>query len=263
MSKAITLDSNCQFLILMSSGVHKSLEEIGESNPNVALASTIAGEFAVQSTLSGVTQGVVDKIGRMHHDTFMTHSDTWRKELCPKREDMTLLIRNFNYPMPNAGASPSSVGTPIKPVTVPFLPGQPTSTTPLSVVIPTNSEPEGEDHRPQFAVGSLQMTNTNTNSTYGSTQGSNTYTSNSDSTQSSEDTGQKPTKASAIKMKLPLDKDGKIEAYVDFSGFYEEIEKLSREEQESLEIEFEPKPACETIIEEKETLSPCSPQSTN
>ena len=261
LSNAIEFDESCRFLILMSSGVYKSLEEAGVMNINVTIASAVASEFSVQSTLSGIAQGVVDKIGRIHHDTFMTHSDNRRKEQCQKREDMTLLLRNFNYPMPNSINSPITHNSPIKPVTVPYFHGQPTSMAPLSVMIPTHTESETDDVRPMFTVGSLQSSNTNLTSTYSSTQRS-TYTSSNDSTQSGDETGRLFAKRSAFKNILPLDDDGKVTPYIDFSGFYEHMEQLSEEQKEALSADLEPRPAYETIPEEKEVLSPsaASPQ---
>jgi TAK1-binding protein 1 len=255
LSNAMEFDESCRFLILMSSGVYKSLEEAGHQNINVNIASAVASEFAIQSTLSGVAQGVVDKIGRVHHDTYMTHSDNRRKEQCQKREDMTLLLRNFNYPMPNSMNSPSTNCSPIKPVTIPYFHGQSAPMSPLSVVIPTSTDSDGDDVRPMFTVGSLRNINTNTTNTCGSTQRS-TYTSSNDSTQSGDDTGRLFMKRSTFKSTLPLDDDGRIKPYIDFSSFYEEIAKLSDEQKESLLVDLEPKPAYETIHEEKEILSP-------
>lgn len=62
-------------------------------------------QFRVQSTLTGVAQAVVDKIVRIHHDFYMSRTGSDQVEIS-KREDITLLIRNFNFPLPNA-ISPS------------------------------------------------------------------------------------------------------------------------------------------------------------
>ena len=55
--------------------------------------------------MTGVAQGVVDKIVRIHHDVFMSGTAAIPSG---KRDDMTLLVRNFNYPMPNALNSPTN-----------------------------------------------------------------------------------------------------------------------------------------------------------
>lgn len=60
-------------------------------------------QFRIQSTLTGVAQGVVDKIVRIHHDVYMSGTSAIPSG---KRDDITLLVRNFNYAMPNALNSP-------------------------------------------------------------------------------------------------------------------------------------------------------------
>lgn len=53
----------------------------------------------------GVAQAVVDRVVRLHHDWYMSTS---MSNYASKREDITLLVRNFNYPLPNAIKSPNS-----------------------------------------------------------------------------------------------------------------------------------------------------------
>lgn len=48
-----------------------------------------------------MAQAVVDKVVRIHHDFYMSRSGSDKLSI-NKREDITLLIRNFNFPMPNA-----------------------------------------------------------------------------------------------------------------------------------------------------------------
>jgi TAK1-binding protein 1 len=45
-----------------------------------------------------VAQAVVDKVVRIHHDTYMT-GNLQQKHICQKRDDITLLVRKFNYPL--------------------------------------------------------------------------------------------------------------------------------------------------------------------
>lgn len=59
-------------------------------------------QFQIQSTLTGVAQAVVDKVVRIHHDTYMTKASKGDLLTGGKRDDITLLIRNFNYPMPRS-----------------------------------------------------------------------------------------------------------------------------------------------------------------
>lgn len=105
----IPLEENCRFLMLMSDGVYKSLESATRTDQvNKSLAEMAVAEFRNQSTLTSVAQGVVDRIARIHHDVFM--SDNLSREIdspragCTtgRRDDMTLLIRNFNFELPNA-----------------------------------------------------------------------------------------------------------------------------------------------------------------
>ena len=132
-------DDECTgFLILMSYGMFKSLEDAtGTEHVNTEIASMMASEFAAQTTLNGVAQAVVDHVVRIHHDTYMTSTDH-RKDVCQKRKDITLLVRNFNYPLPNAMNSPTSGGRshPLGVATATI-----TGTAldqPLSVIIPTS-----------------------------------------------------------------------------------------------------------------------------
>ncbi|XP_058793632.1 TGF-beta-activated kinase 1 and MAP3K7-binding protein 1-like [Phymastichus coffea] len=102
----IELDESCRFLLLMSKGLYRSLEATtGTDQINKNLASMIVEEFRIQSTLTSVAQAVVDKIVRLHHDEFMRNSNN--SSTNGKHDDITLLIRNFNYPLPNALKSPT------------------------------------------------------------------------------------------------------------------------------------------------------------
>lgn len=98
----IPLDESCRFLVLVSGGLRKILHDIYATeahNVNRELVQMIVEQFRTQSTLSGVSQTVVHRIVQMHHDTFMRNGDDTPFH---GREDITLLVRNFNYPMPNA-----------------------------------------------------------------------------------------------------------------------------------------------------------------
>ena len=55
----------------------------------------------------GVSQSTVHSIVQMHHDAYMrqieeANSDISGQQLFNSHEDITLLVRNFNFPMPNA-----------------------------------------------------------------------------------------------------------------------------------------------------------------
>lgn len=68
----------------------------------------------MQSTLTGVAQAVVDKIVRIHHDVNM--SNTQSTATNGKRDDITLLVRNFNFPLPHALKSPTIQSVRFNPV---------------------------------------------------------------------------------------------------------------------------------------------------
>lgn len=240
----IAVEDSCSFLILMSDGLYKSLEDAtGTQQANVDIASMVAKEFREQSTLNGVAQAVVDKIVRIHHDTYMTCTDLNRKELLQVRDDITLLVRNFNYPLPNAMSSPSPGGKGMTQTSLFYPPLKPQS--PLSVVIPTGNTSSANlpAHRPFFAntavsTVSTANTNTNTNST-------------NDSTQSGEETSRLFSQSLRSKRSLDVDENGRVEAYIDFSEFYQAMAEMTEAQVEAFNTDAEPKPAYETIHEEK------------
>ncbi|XP_012280880.1 TGF-beta-activated kinase 1 and MAP3K7-binding protein 1 [Orussus abietinus] len=111
----IELDDSCRFLLLMSGGLYKSLQEAtGTDQVNRELALIAVEQFKVQSTLTGVAQAVVDKVVRIHHDVNMSNS---RNNLLPgKRDDITLLVRNINFPLPHALRSPINQSVRFNPI---------------------------------------------------------------------------------------------------------------------------------------------------
>lgn len=98
----IPLDDSCRFLVLLSGGLRKILHDIYPNESHVVnreIVQMIVEQFRTQSTLSGLSQSVVHKVVQMHHDAYMRQMDD---PPFHGREDITLLVRNFNYPMPNA-----------------------------------------------------------------------------------------------------------------------------------------------------------------
>ncbi|XP_022095510.1 TGF-beta-activated kinase 1 and MAP3K7-binding protein 1-like [Acanthaster planci] len=128
----IQLNSMTGFLAMFTGGLHKSLEDSTATvQANVDIAKMIAAEFSVQSTLSGVAQGVVDKVVRIHHDTYLERGP--RASQCQKREDITLLVRNFNFPLGTNVTSPTSQ---FNPVTVPYNPKAASGQRPMLIIPP-------------------------------------------------------------------------------------------------------------------------------
>lgn len=66
---------------------------------NRELVQSIVQQFRTQSTLAGVAQSVIHQVVQQHHDTYMTLSE---ESPFKSRSDATLMVRNFNFPMPNA-----------------------------------------------------------------------------------------------------------------------------------------------------------------
>lgn len=157
----IVLDDSCRFLLLMTAGLYKSVEEaIGSEQVNKYIAQCVVEQFREQATLTGVAQAVVDKVVRLHHDWFMSNS--LNASCTPKREDISLVLRNFNFGLPNAIKSPTNPTVTFNPLV---------KTNELSVS--PNSSP-------------ATLTNVNTHSTITMT---NTTTSSDNKTESDEEVG--------------------------------------------------------------------------
>ena len=202
------------FLVLISNGLCKTLEDAtGTDHVNKDIAVLVAEAFAEQSTLNSVAQSVVDKVVRKHHDTFMSNPD--RKDLCRKRKDMTLLIRNFNYPLPHSKSS-TDVQSPLPPV---FTPG------------------------PEAAVKSLHET----------IQSLNISTFSDYSTNQSEDEQHLFMCQQTGSKKLELDEDGRVKLCVDFTEYYNTINALSDSEKETHYKNVTLKPVEPDVIQEETT----------
>lgn len=249
----------------MSDGLYQALQDAtGCDRVNVDVARMVAAEFSIQSTLNGVAQAVVDKVARIHHDTYLTIPE--RKQLCQKRGDITLLVRNINYPLANAG-SPAGGGS-YHPVSIPFYQGRANSQPPVSVpnflpVVPTATSDVGDlislvsPQTPTRTSTPCKDTLTLESSKNGSRQSTlNTYAStNSTSTNSTQSSGETRFPSRYYQTtKLDLDADGRIEAYIDFSDFFRAIDELTEAQRESLNAEIKPKSAYEPITEESESL---------
>lgn len=142
-------------------------------------------QFRVQSTLTGVAQAVVDKVVRIHHDVNM--SNTQNTMITSKRDDITLLVRNFNFPLSHALKSPTSQSVRFNPVV---------QTAPISI--------PDED----LSSTSTGITDDNFN----------TSTTETSTTSDMYPPGARIT-----------DRNARIKPYVDFSEYYENVEKRRKE----------------------------------
>ncbi|KAK3914957.1 TGF-beta-activated kinase 1 and MAP3K7-binding protein 1 [Frankliniella fusca] len=199
----IPIDESCRFLMLMSDGVYKSLESATRTDQvNKELAQLAVGEFRTQSTLTGVAQAVVDRIGRIHHDVFMSNNLSREIDSAPsggpkgRRDDMTLLIRNFNFEIPNA------------------LPGQSPSIQPSLSPLIFPIESENSSGRSPTSGGSTL--------TKSDTEVTNTSYETMPQTDDTFDTG----RSTSDGISQPINTTpAAIPAYVDFSEYYANVER--------------------------------------
>ncbi|XP_042200942.1 TGF-beta-activated kinase 1 and MAP3K7-binding protein 1 [Callorhinchus milii] len=215
------LDGVTGFLMLMSDGLYKALESAhGQGQANQEIAAMVATEFALQTTLDGVAQAVVDRVRRIHRDTFVSGGD--RSAFCEKHEDMSLLLRNFSYPlgeMSQANASPTQGGR-IYPVSVPYTSTQATlgkTSVTLSLVMPSQNQLVNGNHS-NSTGDETTPTLTNSQSPTATLQSTTTHTQSSSS--SSGDGHGHLFHRHRLPQTLQPDEDGRVEPYVDFLEFY-------------------------------------------
>lgn len=128
---------------------------------------------------------MVDKVVRIHHDVNM--SNTQNTMISSKRDDITLLVRNFNFPLSHALKSPTSQSVRFNPVV---------QTAPISI--------PDED----LSSTSTGITDDNFN----------TSTTETSTTSDMYPPGARIT-----------DRNARIKPYVDFSEYYENVEKRRKE----------------------------------
>ncbi|XP_012675432.1 TGF-beta-activated kinase 1 and MAP3K7-binding protein 1 isoform X2 [Clupea harengus] len=209
-----SLEGVTGFLLLMSEGLIKALESAhGPEQANQEMVAMVAAELAQQSTLEAAAQSVVERVKRLHHDAFV--SGRQRASHCSRHEDMTLLVRLINYPLPDGTLTPTQGGR-IYPVSVPYSSSQNTSKTSvtLSLVMPsqggtltngtnTASTLDGGTPTPgQSPTATLQSTNTQTQS-------------------SSSSSGDGSLFRQRGSQAAQPDETGRVPPYVDFTEFYQ------------------------------------------
>ncbi|XP_072512287.1 TGF-beta-activated kinase 1 and MAP3K7-binding protein 1 [Notamacropus eugenii] len=210
-----SLEGVTGFLVLMSEGLYKALEAAhGPGQANQEIAAMIDTEFAKQTSLDAVAQAVVDRVKRIHGDTFASGGE--RSTFCPRHEDMTLLVRNFGYSlgeMSQPTLTPAQGGR-VYPVSVPYSSAQSTSKTSvtLSLVMPSQGQMVNGAHSAS-TLDEVTPTLTNQSPTV-TLQSTNTHT---QSSSSSSDGGLFRSRPSHS---LQPDEDGRVEPYVDFAEFY-------------------------------------------
>lgn len=256
----IPVDGSCAFLIIMSDGLYQSLQDaVPTEHVNVDIATMVATEFSQQTTLNGVAQAVVDKVVRIHHDTYMMGNHQ-QKLLCQKRDDITLLVRRFNYPL--STHSPTSLLNYHSPTTPLYQPAQHPRPPALHIPVPGSLLGAGNGSLGNGDAGDSPKTPTNqfpsvTNSSQLQTEstvgGTSTYTSEG-STQSSGEVHMFTSRRSG-EAELELDENGRVKAYVDFTEFDQAFQAMSEEQRAALLNEMRPKSMYDPIQEESEPSS--------
>lgn len=111
----IVLDDSVRFLLLLSGGLCKVLSQLFSNDltiVNKELVSICVQQFNRQYTVSGVAQSVVNHLAQLHHDLYMKSRVSGTDCNFDAREDMTMIIRNFSFPMPNSiDSSKQSIGS--------------------------------------------------------------------------------------------------------------------------------------------------------
>lgn len=188
----IPLDDSCRFLVLLSGGLRRILHEIYPNEAHVVnreIVKMIVEQFRTQSTLSGVSQSVVHKVVQMHHDAYMRQAEN---PPFHGREDITLLVRNFNYPMPNAIHTQRNRNNHLRGVMVQRAPYPPS---------PFPQLPCTQPPFPQSFFSTSNRSIIDTTHTY--------HTNSSTSSTEPSDT---------------IDRNRKVRPYVDFTEYYKNIE---------------------------------------
>lgn len=103
---SVPLDPSFQFVVIYSRSVADCLSQVCSFSDGGDISHELCRitleQFSENTTVTGVAQSVVDKIVRLHREQFEMESTTTtmgaagRGVDCTEREDMCLLVRNFN-----------------------------------------------------------------------------------------------------------------------------------------------------------------------
>lgn len=213
-----------------------------------------------------MAQAVVDKVVRIHHDTYMTGTPQ-QKQLCQKRDDITLLVRQFKYPLsthsPTGLLSYHSPPTPLyqpqpRPPALHIPQPHPGSFSPGSVGSGDGTTGSPKTPTNQYGIGASSPNNNQylqTESTMsGRTQTSSSTCTSEDSTQSSGEVRMFASRR-VRESDMELDEEGKIKPYIDFSEFYNAFQQMSEEQQTTLVSDMRPRSMYDPIQEEGESHS--------
>ena len=97
---AVAIEPSFQFVVIYSRSVSDCLSQVCSSDGgdvSYELCRITLEQFSENTTVNAVAQSVVDKIVRLHREQFeMESTSTAAPTDCTEREDMCLLVRNFN-----------------------------------------------------------------------------------------------------------------------------------------------------------------------
>lgn len=97
----IPLNDSHRFLVLMSAGLCRTLEDVfnhEQHNMNRELIQAIVQQFRIQTSLVAVAQTVIERIVSQYYTNYENQKNGIQIN---GRADLTLMIRNFNFSMPN------------------------------------------------------------------------------------------------------------------------------------------------------------------
>ncbi|RXG56440.1 TGF-beta-activated kinase 1 and MAP3K7-binding protein 1 [Armadillidium vulgare] len=213
---SVPIDESCSFFLLMSDGLYKSYEEAtGSEHANKEIATMVVEQFLEQTTLTSVAQTVVDKVVRLHHDAFLT-----QKGNVSVRDDITLVIRNFNFHFPSSFQPQTSFLSPNVNLNPSFSDQNPTTSN-------TSSDDEDLTLRGNYDE-SISHLRRPPRTTFGplNAQESTENESTSPSIFHTSTTSTESSKLSNPSLtQLTLDEDGRIRPYVCFDAFFKNVEK--------------------------------------
>ncbi|KAI5631011.1 protein phosphatase 2C domain-containing protein [Phthorimaea operculella] len=191
----IALDDYSRFLVLVSAGVYKRIQEArgSDEQTNKQLAQIIVENFRKTEDFGTVSQTVLEEI----EEEFISYC--YKNNLTPKpNTHMSLLIRNFNFPLPNV--KPEETVTESNPV-------QKNSSVRFNPIVQSKS------HTLLNEIDSeLSSTNEETNHS----------NSNVDTNRSNESS------SDIYPAGKPYDKDRRIKPYVDFSCYFDNVSKARK-----------------------------------
>ncbi|XP_026322982.1 TGF-beta-activated kinase 1 and MAP3K7-binding protein 1-like [Hyposmocoma kahamanoa] len=189
----IALDHYSRFLVLVSASVYKRIQESRGSSEqtNKQLAQIIVENFRKTDNFKTVSQSVLQEI----EEEFITYC--YKNNLTPKHNHMSLIIRNFNFPLPNVKEETVTQSNPVqRNASVRFNPIVQSKSNTLLNEIDTELSSTNEDIDQSNSIVDTNKSIDSTSDIYPADK--------------------------------QYDRDRKIEGYVDFSCYFENVAKARK-----------------------------------